>query len=73
MCNNCAVVALDRMHASHATSLVYKGRVDLDKMLQDPMFTVVFRLTYELGQPMDDKDRRVGGCHGNHSLSTVLC
>lgn len=40
-------------------ALIHKNRVELDGMLEDPMFTVVFNLNYIVGEPITQKDRRV--------------
>ncbi len=41
------------------TALVHRNRVELEGMLEDPLFTVVFVIEYMLGEPMVDRDRRV--------------
>ena len=44
---------------SSVTALVHKNRVELEGMLEDPLFTLVFVMEYLLGEPMAEKDRRV--------------
>ena len=38
---------------------MHKNRVELEGMLEDPLFTVVFVMEYLLGEPMAERDRRV--------------
>ena len=40
-------------------SLVHKNRIQLDGLVEDQLFTIVFVLIYELGEPRAAKDRRV--------------
>ena len=44
---------------SNVIALIHKNRVELDGMLEDPMFSVVFNLNYIVGEPITQKDRRV--------------
>jgi hypothetical protein len=46
---NFIVVFLYR--ASSATSLVHKGRVEVEGLLEDPTFRIVFTVIYEIGMP----------------------
>ena len=39
--------------------LVHKSRTHLEGMVEDPMFTIVFMLIYELGEPRIASDRMV--------------
>ena len=41
---------------------MHKGRIDVEGMVEDPLMTVVFTVLYELGEPVNLKDRKVGHC-----------
>ena len=35
-------------------------KIQINDMLEDPMFAVVFILEYVIGEPISDEDRKVG-------------
>lgn len=39
--------------------LYLKNKIDLQELLEDPMFSVIFTLEYVIGEPMSDEDRKV--------------
>ena len=59
--NNLDMCNVYSARGSAVTTLVHRNRIQLDGMVEDPNFVVVFVLEYVLGEPVQAKDRRVGG------------
>ena len=46
--------------SGQASALVYRHRVELDGLLEDSSFCVVFTLIYDVAEAPTSKDKRVG-------------
>ena len=49
--------------SGQASALVYRHRVELDGLLEDPSFCVVFTLIYDVAEAPASKDKRVSSGH----------
>ena len=45
--------------AVQGNCLVLKSRVQLNDLLEDPLFAIVFTLDYVISETLSDKDRKV--------------
>ena len=46
--------------ATQGNCLVLKSRIQLNDLLEDPLFAIVFTLDYVISETLSDKDRKVG-------------
>ena len=42
-----------------SVGLVLKNRIELDNLVEDPMYTIVFLLEYVLAEPLNREERKV--------------
>ncbi|XP_050411736.1 nephrocystin-4 isoform X2 [Patella vulgata] len=56
---------------AHFTNLVLKNPIQINDLLEDPLFAVIFKLEYVIAEPLSDNDRRMSLTYARAHTRTV--